>query len=161
MIFAGGSGYVDLDPAGSVIAVRHKTRPDNNYLVGTGLGDFHLNGKAAHLAVPVVEQDMDEVEVTWQVEGQPGITLRHTFTAGWGMRLAFVNLSSCPRRLDPVLLSVRAAPGNYASALAAGSEAGFSVAYQMSAADPIEDMVAGLCRALAPRLTGSCWSPPG
>jgi hypothetical protein len=127
MIFAAGAARITFDDAGSVVGVHHQNRPEHSYLLQTGAVSAHLDGKPVLWSGPEVQQDKDEMEVSWQLPGHIRLTVRHTFAAGWGMRLAFTNLSSTSLLLDQVVLSLRAAPDNSAWALAAGSEAAFSV----------------------------------
>ncbi len=127
MIFSAGPGRVLVDEDGVVVGVRHGSRPDDSYLQRAGLVRLELHGELLRWPSVDVQHDNDEVEVAWQIDGCLRATFRHTFTAGWGMRLAFSNLATVPLALDRVVLSLQVAPGHCAWALAAGSEAAFSV----------------------------------
>lgn len=127
MIFSAGPGRITLDDTGSVVEVLHEDRPDRSYLGQTGQVAIELAGLPVAAVLTNLREDRDEVEVTWQLDDRLGLTVRHTFAAGWGMRLAMVNLSSVTQRLDRAVWAMSAGPDHIGWALAAGSEAAFSV----------------------------------
>jgi hypothetical protein len=127
MIFSAGPGRITLDDEGVVMGARHRARPDGNYLSDTARVSSWLDGKAVSWGEPDIQLDADEVQIDRQSENRLRLSVRHSFTAGWGMRLALINLAGEPRLLTDVEISLQAAPGHLGWGLAAGREAAFSV----------------------------------
>ena len=127
MIFSVGSGRVALNDEGVITGAWHLSRPNDNYLCDTAQVRLWRDGKSVSWGQPDIELDTDEVQIDWQSEGGLRLSVRHTFTAGWGMRLALINLTGEPQLLDDVELTLQAAPGHLGWGLAAGCEAAFSI----------------------------------
>lgn len=71
--------------------------------------------------------DIDELEVTRHSDVGVRATLRHTFDAGWRVRLLLFNPGRTAVVLDDVTLTWRPASATLTCAYAAGAEAGYSV----------------------------------
>jgi len=70
-----------------------------------------------------VSVDSDEIGVHASLAGTDGVeaSLRHSFSAGWTTRLLLANHGATTQLIDRLQLAVRAATGQRASGLAAGS----------------------------------------
>ena len=127
MIFSVGPGRIALNDEGVIVGASHRTRPDDDYLCDAARVSSWLDGKSVSWGEPDIQQDADEVQIDWRWENRLRLSVRHAFTAGWGMRMALVNLTGEPQLLDAVDLSLRVAPSHVGWGLAAGCEAAFSV----------------------------------
>jgi hypothetical protein len=127
MIFSVGSGRIALNDEGVIVGARHRTRPEENYLCDTGRVSSSLDGRSVSWGEPSIQRDADEVQFDWHWLNRLRLSVRHAFTAGWGMRMALINLTGESQVLDAVGLSLRVAPSHIGWGLAAGCEAAFSV----------------------------------
>jgi hypothetical protein len=127
MIFSVGPGRIALNDEGVIVGARHRTRPDDDYLCDAARVSSWLDGKSVSWGEPDIQHDADEVQIDWRWENRLRLSVRHAFNAGWGMRMALINLTAEPQRLDAVDLSLQVAPSHIGWGLAAGHEAAFSV----------------------------------
>jgi hypothetical protein len=127
MIFSVGPGQIALNNEGVIVGARHQTRPDDDYLCDAARVSSWLDGRSVSWGEPNIQQDADEVQIDWHWENRIRLSVRHAFTAGWGMRMALINLTGKPQLLDAVELSLQVAPSHIGWGLAAGCEAAFSV----------------------------------
>ena len=127
MIFSAGPGRIALNDEGVIVGARHRTRPDEDYLRDAARVSAWLEGTSVSWGEPDIQQDADEVQIDWHWQDRLRLTVRHAFTAGWGMRMALINLTAEPQLLDAVDLSLQIAPSHIGWGLAAGREAAFSV----------------------------------
>ena len=122
--FRSGPALVELSAQGEVTAVRHED--GDSYLDGAGAVQVWTGGVAREWSPPTLEVDADEVEVT-RTSGALRVVVRHTFAAGWAIRLALTNTGPDELVLDDVRLGWRAAPGRPVTALAAGAAGSVAV----------------------------------
>lgn len=127
-----GRLVIEVDPAGTIVAVAPQRTPDRPYVVGVDLGpgrfapsDRPVDGSDlgwadARWTRPEIEVDADEITVRRRV-AELDITVRHGFSTGWTTRLLIVNTGTTDVLLERLPLSVRTAPGHRVSAQAAGS----------------------------------------
>jgi hypothetical protein len=127
MIFAAGPARVTCDRSGQVTSVRHQRSGDLSYLAGAGLGALQVDGAFLDLPDPEVLADVDEVEFVYTFPERLRVVVRHSFSAGWGMRLAFSSLSTDEVRVDWAELILRPGTGCVAWALTLGATAAYSV----------------------------------
>lgn len=127
MIFAAGPAQVTCDRSGQVTSVRHRRSGDLSYLTGAGLGALQVDGAFLDLPDPEVLADVDEVEFVYTFPERLRVVVRHSFSAGWGVRLAFSSLSAEEQEVDWAELALRAGSGCVAWALTLGATAAYSV----------------------------------
>jgi hypothetical protein len=127
MIFSAGPGRIALNDEGVIVGARHRTRPDDDYLRDAARVSSWLEGTSLSWGEPDIQRDADEVQIDWHWQNRLRLSVRHAFTAGWGMRMALVNLTGERQFLDAVDVSLQVAPTHIAWGLAAGREAAFSV----------------------------------
>ncbi|HZA74229.1 MAG TPA: hypothetical protein VE476_15130 [Propionibacteriaceae bacterium] len=120
-----GRGTVALRPDGSIEAVRPVPR-SSSYLVVGGRVRARVGGVEVPWSGPTVAADVDEVEFGFTAARGLGLVVRHSFTADWVVRVAFVS-----HTLDPLSLVAELAwepaPECPAWALAAGATGGYVV----------------------------------
>ena len=124
--FAGGAAAVTCGPGGRLEDLRHAERPDLCYLAGLRLGSVQLAGVEVAAEEVELSLDADELEVS-QRHGPVRVVLRHTFAAGWGIRLTVANSTDAAVRLDEVRLEVTPGAQTVGWALTAGADASLSV----------------------------------
>lgn len=139
-----GRGTVTLRPDGSVAAVRSGSGPVS-YLVAGGPVRVWVDGAAVSWSEPTLAADVDEAEFGFTSESGLGLVVRHSFTADWGVRLAFAN-----HTLDPVTVSAELAWAPAAECPAWALPAGATGAYAILGPDgrgPLlgGDLVLGTC----------------
>lgn len=129
MSFRVGDATVELDPDGTVVAVRHDSDPERSLLDAAGGVTVSRDGDGEALvwSTPRVGVDADEVEVVREVPGTLSATVRHTFQTSWGVRLVLANLSDEPLALDEVALGWQPGEGTAAWALAAEAVGSYAV----------------------------------
>lgn len=125
MRFPSGPASIEVDEIGSVTSVVHRARPGRSYLAELGVGPVVLEGSVVPVDQARVRADADEVEVVRR-HGDLEVSLRHTFAAGWGMRLAVANLGPDTLSVDSVQVTVVPDAG-VGWVLAAGAEASYLV----------------------------------
>lgn len=124
--FGSGPAVVELSAEGVVTGVRHTAHPRWAYLSSAGGVAAWVRGEPVTWSVPRVEADADEVEVT-RTGGDLRVVVRHSFSVGWGIRVALSNSGPAELVLDDVLVSWQPAPGRATWALAAGAAASVAV----------------------------------
>lgn len=124
--FRSGPALVELSADGVVTEVRHTAHPSWAYLSSAGEVRAWVHGEPVSWSAPVVEADADEVEVT-QTSDDLRVVVRHSFSVGWGIRVALSNSGPAELVLDEVLVSWQAGPDRATWALAAGAAASIAV----------------------------------
>ena len=116
-VVLGADGYI-----GSVAA-----RPGGPpYLVGGGHVRAAIAGRQIDWTATAVTVDVDEIELRGHLAHGVNVTLRHSFAAGWGVRLVLANDASAPIALEPRMRWVPS-PGCSAWALPAGATGAYAV----------------------------------
>lgn len=120
-----GRGVVVLRPDGSIEAVRPSPGAAS-YLVGGGLVRVALGGAELSWSAPTAAVDVDEVEFAFAAAEGMGLVVRHSFAAGWVVRVALVN-----HTLDPLSVTAELAwapaPECPAWVLAAGVTGAYAI----------------------------------
>jgi len=130
MIFRCGPATVELGADGAVSSVVHDAHPGHSYLAGVVIRAVVIGGRAVPVGQPDVLADEDEVELVHTVTDRLRLVVRHTFAAGWGLRIAFSDLGGPdgePIVLDGVELVVEPGPELLGWVLAAGAAAAYSL----------------------------------
>jgi hypothetical protein len=123
LTFRCGTVVVAVAGDGTVTATLPGARPA--LLVSGGLLVRAGDGRPLLPGPPEVRADEDEVELAWS-DGALGLVVRHTFAAGWGIRVALSSRSGTVDLPDPVL--TWAVPDERpAWALAAGAAGSYAV----------------------------------
>lgn len=125
--FRCGPGLITVDGSGMITGARHRSRPDASYLVEVGRVSAELAGEPVRWRQIGCQADSDEVEAVWEAESRLRLAGRHTFAAGWGMRLALTNLGEAAMTLDQVRVGLVGADDCAAWGLATGAEAAYSL----------------------------------
>jgi hypothetical protein len=120
-----GRGTVVLRPDGSLEAVR-PGEGSGSYLVDGGRVRVIVNGLQASWPEPTVAADIDEAEFGYAPAAGLGLVVRHSFTADWGLRVAFANHTLDPLTVVAELAWVPAADCP-AWALAAGATGAYAI----------------------------------
>ncbi len=119
------AGEVTLGAGGEIVSVT--ARPGGpTYLVGGGHVVATIAGRQIQLAVTAVTVDIDEVELRGHLHHGVTVTVRHSFAAGWGVRLVLANDASGPIALEARMGWV-SGPDCPAWALPAGATGGYAV----------------------------------
>jgi hypothetical protein len=126
LIYRCGPAVITLDPDGSLVAVVHDVRPTAPYLTGGGRPMVSVGGSRLRWPAPEVLLDSDEVEFTYEC-GPVRLVVRHSFAAGWGVRVALTNLTDEPLEIDDAGIGWVADPDAPAWALAAGASGAYAV----------------------------------
>ena len=121
-----GPAVITLDTAGSLVAVIHDKLPMASYLTGGGRPMVSIGGEWLDWPAPGLLVDTDEVEFVYE-SGPIRVVVRHSFAAGWGVRVAMTNLSDEPLEIDDAGLTWVADPDAPAWALAAGASGAYAV----------------------------------
>ncbi|MCW2810670.1 MAG: hypothetical protein JWP61_1128 [Friedmanniella sp.] len=130
---------LEVDERGRVTAVRHRARPELVYLADVGGVEVDHDRGPVAWSEPDVSLDTDEVEVR---RSSPGLILvvRHTFAAGWGLRVALTNTSDRPVPLERLRIGWAPGPSCVGWALTAGATG----AYAVQPADAAGPVLGGL-----------------
>jgi hypothetical protein len=123
--FRCGDATIALDASGDVVSVVHQARREHSYLSG-GRPYLRLGGADVPLAGPALVADIDEVELTWS-SAEIRIEVRHSFTAGWGVRVVISNRSDHPVEVTDAGLTWEPTAGTPAWALAAGATGTYAI----------------------------------
>jgi hypothetical protein len=134
--FRYGPGMITVDRAGIIRRVVHDSRPGVSYLLEAGTVTVQLAGEQVRWKQTGWQADSDEVEVAWEVAGVLRLAVRHTFAAGWGMRLAVTNIGETALTLDDLQLALVAGDQYVPWGLAAGAEAAYSL-HPLDGAGPV------------------------
>jgi len=126
LTFRSGPALVELSAAGVVTAVGHAAHPGPGYLTSAADVIVWAGGAPLVWSAPVLEADADEVEVA-RTSGELRVVVRHSFAAGWGIRVALSNGGDAELVLDDVLVTWQAAPQRPTWALAAGAAGSVAV----------------------------------
>ncbi|CAA9313491.1 MAG: hypothetical protein AVDCRST_MAG48-2220, partial [uncultured Friedmanniella sp.] len=124
LTFRCGGAAVAVGPDGTVTATLPGAEPAQ--LVSGGLLVHAADGRPLVPGPPEVRADDDEVELAWSA-GALGLVVRHTFAAGWGLRVALSAPGDRPVELVDPLLTWRVPAGRPAWALAAGVAGSYAV----------------------------------
>ena len=92
-----------------------------------GFVTARMNGRDVAWESAGLTADVDELEVTRRSDVGIRATLRHSFDAGWRVRLLLLNPGPRALRLDDVTLTCRSAAATLTCAYADGAEAGYAV----------------------------------
>jgi hypothetical protein len=111
---------VEVDESGRILDVAPRSKPGRGFLAAVDLGACRADGVDVRWAAREVAVDADEIAVQLASAGLE-VGLRHSFSTGWTTRLLVVNPGAAPRDIERLQLTARPAPGQQASALAAGS----------------------------------------
>jgi hypothetical protein len=125
--FTCGPGVIITDGSGVIIGARHRSRPAVNYLEEAGRVSADLADGPVQWRQVGWQADSDEVEAVWQADDRLRLAVRHTFAAGWGMRLVLANLTDATLSVDRARIALVGADGFAAWGLAAGAEAAYSL----------------------------------
>jgi len=120
-----GRGSVTLGPGGSIEAVRPRSGSPS-YLAGGGRIKAVVDGTEVSWPEPTLAADVDEAEFGYPTTKGLGLVVRHSFTADWGLRLAFVNHTLDPLTVVAELGWVPMSDGP-AWALAAGATGAYAI----------------------------------
>jgi hypothetical protein len=126
MIFRCDPATITIEPDGEISAVVHDADPAVSYLDSGGRFDVVRSGQLVRWPPPTVAADRDEVELTFEADGLR-LVIRHTFVAGWAIRIACTNLGGQPMPIDQAMLSWRPATDHPAWALCAGATGSYAV----------------------------------
>jgi hypothetical protein len=127
MIFACGPGEISCARSGWVTSVTHSREPGLGYLAGAALGRLRVDGQQLDAPVPQVLADADEVEFVYTYPERFRVVVRHTFAAGWGLRLSFTSLAARTQQLERAELRLEPQPGCVAWALTLGVTGAYAV----------------------------------
>jgi hypothetical protein len=117
---------ITIQPDGEITAVVHDADPGVSYLDSGGRFDVIRSGQPVQWPPPSMAADRDEVELTFERDGLR-LVIRHSFVAGWGIRIACTNLGGQPMRIDQAMLGWRPAADHPAWALCAGATGSYAV----------------------------------
>jgi hypothetical protein len=134
--FRYGPGMITVDREGVIRGVVHDSRPGASYLLEAGTVTVRSAGGQVPFELTGWHADSDEVEVVWEAAGLLRLEVRHTFAAGWGMRLAVTNIGTTALTLDDVQLALVAGEKYVPWGLAAGAEAAYSL-HPLDGAGPV------------------------
>ena len=134
--FRYGPGVITVDGAGVIRRMEHDSRPGASYLLEAGTITVQLAGGQVRWEQTGWQADSDEVEVVWEAAGLLRLAVRHTFAAGWGMRLAVTNIGATALNLNDVRLALVAGDRYVPWGLAAGAEAAYSL-HPLDGAGPV------------------------
>ena len=126
LTYRSGPAVIELSGDGVVTDVRHTAHPRWNYLTSAGEVLAWVRGAAVTWSAPVVEADADELEVS-RTSADLRLVVRHSFSVGWGLRVALSSTAADELVLDDVVVSWRAAPDRVSWALGAGAAASTAV----------------------------------
>ena len=114
---------LEADEDGRIVAVSARGRPAVPLVALVDLGACRADGIDLAWSSRKVSVDSDEIGVHASLSDADGVeaALRHSFSAGWTTRLLLANHGSRAQLIDRLQLAVRAAGGQRASGLAAGS----------------------------------------
>lgn len=124
LTFRCGAAEVVVGRDGTVRATLPGAEPEQ--LVSGGLLVEAVDGRPLLPGPPEVRADDDEVELAWSA-GSLSLVVRHTFVAGWGLRVALGAVGDAPVVLEDPLLSWRVPAARPAWALAGGAAGSYAV----------------------------------
>ncbi|WP_375431537.1 hypothetical protein [uncultured Friedmanniella sp.] len=125
-VFRWGPLEVVFDEAGTVTAVRHDSDPTASCLTSAGQVVATTGGAPVDWSAADVGLDTDEVEVVRR-SGDLRLVVRHSFAAGWSVRVTLSNAGASTVTLEEVLLTWRWPPDRPAWAVAAGAAGSLAV----------------------------------
>lgn len=134
--FRYGPGMITVDRAGLIRRVVHDSRPDASYLSEAGTVAVQLAGEQVRWEQTGWQADSDEVEVVREADGLLRLAVRHTFAAGWGLRIAVTNIGATDLTLDDMRLALVSGERYVPWGLAAGAEAAYSL-HPLDGAGPV------------------------
>jgi hypothetical protein len=119
---------VAFGAAGWVAGVEHDQLPGLSYLQGAAIGALTVDGRELPPVEPSVSEDVDELELVHTYPEVLRLVVRHTFAAGWGLRLTFVSLSERPQQVQRAELLLEPGPATVAWALTLGVPSAYAIA---------------------------------
>lgn len=125
-VFRWNGAEVVLDSAATVTSVGHRAGGKSAYLTSLGEVLVRTGGSTVGWSPPEVAIDVDEVEVVRR-SGDLRLVVRHSFAAGWGLRVTLSNAGTTALSLEDVLLSWQLPADRPAWAVAAGATGSFAV----------------------------------
>ena len=154
LTFPLGPGVVALRPDGAIEVVRADPGSGPSYLDAGGRVFVRIEDAKVRWSEPTVGADVDEVEFRYLGRDDLGLVVRHSFAAGWTVRVTFAN-----HTLDPLALVAELAwvPAATSQAWALAAEA--TGAYAISApggTGPLlgGELVLGTCDAVSAESIG-------
>lgn len=133
LTFRSGPAMVNFDRWGRLTSVVHDDRPDIDYLHGMVVDHLTLtigdrnDGLEWALCEPQIRTDMDEVEFEYAVGHRLSLVIRHSFNAGWAIRMALSNVTAAPVVVSSAHWSFVLGPAVVGWGLAAGADASYSL----------------------------------
>jgi hypothetical protein len=121
LTFTFGRGAVTLAADGRILGVRADAGDSPSYLAGGGDVVVNRPGGTVAWSSPTLSADIDEVEYSFCTAAGLGLVVRHSFGAGWGIRIALTNQGDDDLALQPSWLSWEPSPDHLAWVLAAGA----------------------------------------
>lgn len=125
LTYALGHGVVQLAADGTIEAVRPRPGAPS-YLTGGGRIRVRSGETEVVWSAPRAAVDVDELELDHTSAAGMGLVLRHSFAAGWSLRVALVNHTLEPRSLLAELVW-EPAPECAAWALSAGATGAYAI----------------------------------
>ena len=120
------AGEVTLGAGGEIASVDRSAEVDRRIWSAADGSWRPSPGVSIDWSATGMTVDVDEVELRGQLGHGVTVTLRHSFAAGWGVRLVLANEGSGPIALEPRLGWVPS-PDCPAFSLAAGATGGYAV----------------------------------
>jgi hypothetical protein len=149
-----GPGTVALRPDGTIAGVWAEARSATSYLEGGGRVAVWIDGAEVERSEPTVSIDVDEAEFRYLGRADLGMVVRHSFTAGWAIRVSFVNHTMQPLTLGAEL-AWQPAPTSPARALAAGATAAYAIPWPDGTVPVLGgELVLGTCDAISAKGIG-------
>jgi hypothetical protein len=142
MMFHTGPGRISCARSGRVLSVVHEEKPDLSYLAGACVGELSIGGRVVAAGAAEVLADVDEVEFVHTYPDLLRVMVRHTFAAGWGIRIVFSNLAAEPQVIDRAEFLLAPEESCVAWALAGG----VTTSYVLAPADGTGALLGGHLR---------------
>jgi hypothetical protein len=142
MMFHTGPGRISCARSGRVLSVVHEEKPDLSYLAGACVGELSIGGRVVAAGVPEVLADVDEVEFVYTYPDLLRVLVRHTFAAGWGIRIVLASLAAEPQVIDRAEFILAPEQSCVAWALAGG----VTTSYVLAPADGTGALLGGHLR---------------
>lgn len=125
--FPCGPAQVTFDQTGWVTSLVHRREPELSYLAGAMVSSGWVGPDPLERVAPTVLADLDEVEFHYTYPGLLRVVVRHTFAAGWSVRIVCVSLAPDTLPVAGLQLRLDPPPGCVAWALALGATASYAV----------------------------------
>ncbi len=105
-----GRGVVTLAADGQILGVRGADGGSPSYLAGGGDVVVDRSGRAVAWSSPSLSVDVDEAEYSYRAAAGLGLVVRHSFAAGWGIRIALTNQGDDDLELQSCAADLGASP---------------------------------------------------